>query len=659
MNRRRLVALLGVVLAAPAQVLAQTGAGDLGPLSIRELMDVPVTTVARVPELRFHAPASVFVITSEDIRHSGAITLPEALRLAPGVHVARIDGNKWAVGIRGFTDRLARAMLVLIDGRAVYSPLFAGTYWEVQDLPLDDIERIEVVRGPGAALWGANAVTGIINIIRKTPAASQGTRVTVGAGNEDPALVSFRHGGGTGDLAYRVSGKVLARDPQRSLRGFDYDDQQLVQAGARADWETRRGLMTLQGDVYRTVIGNRDSLTTYAPPSREFLVTDDTLSGGNVLFRWSGRSDGPRAPRLQAYYDRTHRTELVFRERQDTADIDYQQGLQRGRHGVLWGAGYRLVHGETETGGTLRFFPPDRTDQLFSGFVQDDIVLVRDRLHASAGTRLEHNDYSGVEWQPRARLLWTPSASHALSMAVTRAVRTPSRVEHDFESGNVLDPDAPSFIRLQPNPGFQSEELVSYEAGYLANPHPRVLATLALFRNQHDDVMSAELRETFIETDARGTRRIVPVQFGNGLHGHSYGAETTVDVRVAPWWRSTVNYSYLRFHLSRQPGSADLTQEVAAEGGSPRHQVQVTTSIQIGARGSVDWFYRYLSDLPALEVPAYGTSNLRFEWAVRDGLSLFVIGRNLHEARHLEYEDGADGSFEIERAIIAGLQWTR
>jgi iron complex outermembrane receptor protein len=550
-------------------------------------------------------------------------------------------------------------MLVLIDGRAVYSPLFAGTYWEVQDLPLDDIERIEVVRGPGAALWGANAVTGIINIIRKTAATSQGTRVAVGTGNENPALVSVRHGGRAGTLGYRVSGKILARNPQRSLRGFDYDDQQLVQAGARADWETPRGLMTIQGDVYRTVIGNRDSLTTYAPPSREFIVTDDTLSGGNVLFRWSGRAGDPRAARLQAYYDRTRRRELVFREQQHTADIDYQQGRQWGRHGVLWGAAYRVVHGETDTGGTLRFFPPDRTDQLVSGFVQDDIVVVPDRVELLAGTRLEHNDYSGVEWQPRARLLWTPSAAHALSLAVTRAVRTPSRVEHDFESGNILDPDTPSFIRLQPNPGFRPEELVSYEAGYVASPHPRVLATLALFRNQHDDVMSTELRKMFVEMDAGGTRLIVPVQFDNGLHGHSYGVETTADVRVTPWWRSTVNYSYLRFHLSRQPGSADLTQEIAAEGGSPRHQVQVTTSIQIGSRGSVDWFYRYVAELPALPVPAYGTSNLRFEWAVHDGIGLFVIGRNLHDARHLEYEDGANGHFAIQRAVIAGVRWTR
>jgi iron complex outermembrane receptor protein len=622
-------------------------------------MALPVTTVTRVPVERLRSPASVFVISADDIRRSGATTVAEVLRLAPGVHVARVDGNKWAIGIRGFTDRLARAMLVLVDGRAVYSPLFAGTYWEVQDLPLDDIERIEVVRGPGGALWGANAVTGIINIIRKPAAASQGVLVEAAAGTEDPALFSARYGGRRGAAAYRVSGTFHARDPQLNALGLEYDDAAFGQGGARLDWKTSAGsAFTLQGDVYRGLIGQRDSLTTYTPPTSRRLVTDDELWGANALFRWEADAADPRSTRIQGYYDRSSRSELVFGEEQHVADIDYQQGRVRGRHGLLWGAGYRFVSSATRTGGALAFTPPVRRDHLFSAFVQDEIEVVAERLSVTAGTKAEQNDYSGFEWQPHARVLWTPAPTHGLSFSVSRAVRTPSRVEHDFESGNLLSPAVPSFVRLLPNPAFRSEELVAYEAGLVTMPHPRLLATVAIFRNVHDHVLSAEAGDTFVESDG-GVRLIIPVSFGNGLRGHSHGLEVTAQVQVTPRWQSTVNYSALRFHLSRRPGSTDLTQELQAEQGSPRHQVQVTTSVRLSSRAMIDWFFRYVSALPAEEVAAYGTSNLRIEWAVRDNLRWFVLGRNLHQSAHAEFSDDANGMFEIERAVLVGMRWTR
>jgi iron complex outermembrane receptor protein len=651
--------VLGSLVLTAQATTGQAGGRDLRTLTLEDLMTIPVSTVARQPVERLRSPASVFVITAEDIRRSGATTVAEVLRLAPGVHVAQIDGNKWAIGIRGFADRLSRAMLVLVDGRAVYSPLFAGTYWEVQDLPLSDIQQIEVVRGPGGALWGANAVTGIINIIRKPAAATVGTVLTIQSGPEDPVAVAMSYGRSlVSGLQYRLSGKVAARDPQISPLVRPYDDATIFQAGARLDWQRAAGEMTLQGDVYRMEIGQRDALVTYDPPAATTLVTSDPLSGGNVLFRWDAAAAAGPSRRLQLYYDYSARDELAFGERQHTADADYQEGRRAGRHSLLWGAGYRLIAGRTDTRGTLAFTPPNRTDQLFSAFAQDEVEIAPSRASATVGVKVEHNAFSGVEWQPSARLLWTPTPAYAISASVARAVRTPSRVEHDFESGNLLNPQGPTFVRLQPNPEFEPEALVAYEAGIVALPHPKVLATLSLFRNQHDRVFSTELLDAFVESDGTGRRVIVPVMFANGLRGHSYGLEATADLRPASEWRVTASYSALRILLTRRPGGEDLTQERRAEEGSPRHQVQVTTSFASG-RAAVDWFLRYVSSLPALGVPDYATSNVRFEWRLRDSLRLFLVGKNLHAARHAEFADGANGILRIQRTALVGVRWSR
>ena len=652
-----LTLLTWAVISAAAQANSQ----ELRTMSLDELMRLEVTTVMRLPQSKLLSPASVFVLTEDDIIRSGATTLAELLRMVPGVHVAQIDGNKWAVGIRGFTDRLARAMLVLIDGRAVYDPLFAGTYWEAQDFPLEDIERIEIVRGPGGALWGANAVTGVVNVIRKQASASQGPAVSLASGSADPAVVGLRYGGATATgLKYRVSGQFAMRSPQTdSLGHLEYDDAKRTQAGFRMDWEGKRGALTFQGDGYYSVIGQRDALTTYSPPAASNLVTSDPLTGANALLRWTRKPADPHSATLQTYYDYTTRDELVFDERQHIWDVDFQQGHGKGRHEFLFGAGYRLVAGSTETAGTLKFYPPDRTDNLFTAFVQDSITLVPERLHLFAGIKFEHNDYSGPEWQPNGRLVWTMSASRALSFSATRAVRTPSRVERDFETGSLLNPAVPMFLRLSPNPDFDSETLVAYEAGFITSVGPRVLATVSVFHNEHDDVLSTVVGPTFVETDSGGSRTILPVQFGNGLRGSSDGVELTADVRVVTWLRATGNYSYFTLDLEKKPGGQDLSQEARNENGSPRHQVQLTSTVKLPHRMSVDWFLRYVSAVPTFSAPAYTTSNLRYAWQIEPKLSVYVLGRNLHHKTHAEFSDGSNGQFGIERAILVGMRWTR
>lgn len=662
MKRRLTCVIAALVCTAgvPNAVAAQTAGGspDLRAMSLEQLMGVPVSVTSRIPQSRLMAPASVTVITSEEIRQSGAITLPEVLRMVPGLHVAQIDGNKWAMGIRGFTDRLARAMLVMIDGRAVYSPLFAGTYWEVQDIPLMDIDRIEVVRGPGGSLWGANAVTGIVNIVRKSAAASAGTSVIARTGTEDPLAVAVSHGGGT-RVQYRMSGRVAKRSPQDNPLGLEYDDARLIQGGARLEWQNSGGAFMVQGDAYRTVIGQRATFTTVTPPSRRDEVTDDTLRGGNLLWRWTQRPSDPRALQVQGYYDYSSRTQLVFSERQHIVDLDLQHGLLRGRHGLLWGAGLRHIKGATTTRGTLRFDPASRTNLLYSGFVQDEFALIPERLSLTAGTKLEHNDYSGFEWQPSARLAWTASPSTALSVSIARAVRTPSRLEHDFTTANLADPAPPTFVRLNPNPSFRSEELTAFEGSLVTMPHPKLLTTIAAFRNRHNYVMSTEFGAPLVDTDNAGSREIIPVTLGNGLRGRSYGVEITNDVRPTSWWRTSVNYSWLRTQMERRPGSADATQEVRNEGGSPRHQLQLATTLHLPKRVRVDWFLRALSALPALNLKGYTTSNATIDWTMNSQASLFVQGRNLHQAGHPEFTDGANGTFRIQRALVVGLRWTR
>jgi iron complex outermembrane receptor protein len=656
----RLAGLLVVaLLLQPSLSAAQPTNPDLRSLSLQELMAIPVDTPARVPQERLHASPSVFVITDVDILRSGATTIAEVLRMVPGMHVAQIDGNKWAIGIRGFTDRLARAMLVMIDGRAVYSPLFAGTYWEVQDLPLSDIERIEVVRGPGGALWGANAVTGTVNIIRKSALRSVGTTITAGSGSSDPYRLAAAHGGAFSKFQYRVSGKAAARAAQATPGDLDYDDARMLLGGARVDWTGGSGAFTLQGDVYRNEIGQRDTFTTYSPPASSAIITDDTLTGANLLFRWHRQATNPRSLRIQAYIDRSTRSELTFKEKQHIADLDIQQGFARGRHSLLLGAGYRFIDGRTETMGSLLFTPPNRTDNLFTAFAQDDVTLVRDRLALTLGSKFEHNDYSGAEWQPAGRLLWTPTPSHAVSASVSRSVRTPSRVEHDFQTGSLLNAQVPRFIRLVPNPGFESEELTAYELGFVSVPHPKLMLTAAAFHNEHDKVLSAELGPEFTETAGGQQRSIVPITFGNGLRGSSRGIELTGDWRPRSWLRTTLNYSGLRTRLERRPGSTDGGQERRLEEMSPRHQVQAGLSLNLPGRTTVDWFFRRVSALPVISVPAYSTSNVTLQFALSPELSIVVTGRNLHASEHVEFADGSNGLIAIRRSIYAGLRWTR
>ena len=576
---------------------SQPSAEELKRKTLEELMDLPVSTASRAPERTIDVPAAVHVITADDIRRSGATSLAEVLRLAPGLQVARIDSARYAVGVRGFADRLARSMLVLIDGRAVYSPLFAGTYWEVQDTMLEDIDRIEVIRGPGGTLWGANAVNGIINIITKSARDTQGPLVAATLGSETSGPGAVRYGGSLGsNFRYRLYGKAVSHQTPFDEDDRLDDDWRMFQGGFRGDWALARSrTLTLQGDAYGAELGQRVSLAQFTPPFAEVVSRRAPLSGGNVLSRWSGPA-GVRGGEfhVQAYFDRTKRNELPVAETRNTFDLDFQHKRRFGvRHDLVWGLGYRVSSGRITAVAPTEFLPESRTDSLYSAFLQDDITLVPERLRVVVGARVEHNEYSGLEVQPSARIGWTLAPSNTVIVSATRAVRTPSRVETDYTTMSLSGTSPlPTFVRLLPNQDFVSEELIAYELGYRTRPMDTFYLTVSAFYNQMDNLLSTDLLTPFVEAVPPPVKLILPVTFANTLEGRSYGLEASGDWRPTPWWRWTANYSNLRVVASRKPGSNDVTQENRYERGSPRHQLQLQSSVDLPRGIEFDWLFR-------------------------------------------------------------------
>jgi iron complex outermembrane receptor protein len=631
---------------------------ELKTMSLEDLLNLEVITVSRVPTTRSMVPAAVHIITQDEIRRTGAKSIPEILRRIPGVQVAQVDSNKWALGIRGFTERLSRSMLVLIDGRAVYSPLFAGTYWEVQDTLIEDIDRIEVIRGPGGTLWGANAVNGVINIITKHTSNTQGAVLEVGGGPEQQGFGSFRLGGKYGNnLFVRGYGKFFNRDAAFHTDGNNYDDWHMGRAGFRADWTSSANRsITVQGDVYGGVAGSLTTLTTYSAPFTQRLRDDSDLSGGNILGRWEGPMGNSSGFKLQAYYDRTKREEIRFRETRNTFDVDFQHNFSLSeRQELVWGAGYRATSGDTVSVPTLRFIPPDRTDSLFSWFAQDEIKLVPDRFHLTLGSKFEHNAYSGFEVQPSVRFVWAFSPEHTAVFSVARAVRTPSRVEHDLELNTQFTaPQLPfaAFFRFTPNKDFVPEKLTAYEAGYRVRPVSRLSVMLSTFINQHNGNLDTELGTAFLENEPAPRHVTIPVRWVNNLNGNSHGLELTTDLRLNEWWRWTTSYSLLRIQMTRDKTGSALSQELAAEGNSPQHQFSFQSSMDLPANLAFDWMFRSVSKLPNINIPGYATSDVRLGWQPHRIVEFSVVGKNLHDPRHPEFST----AIEIQRS--AWLQMT-
>ena len=610
--------------------------------------------MARRAEPALGDAAAIDVLTQADLVASGVTTLPDALRLAPGVHVAQVDANKWAVGIRGFASRLARAQLVLIDGRSVYNNLFAGTYWEVQDALLEDVDRIEVVRGPGGTLWGANAANGVVSVITRSARDTQGGFATAGAGNEERAFLGARYGGPLGARgAYRAYGKFFDRDGGFHRDGVEFDDWRVGQGGFRTDFELANDArLSLQGDAYYGRIGQRTTVSAYQPPYSSVVTDDALVSGGNLLGRYSRARDASSL-QLTGYYDRSQREEPTFRETRDTFDVDLQHSLRLGaRHQLTWGVGLRASVGDSSGVETVAFVPPKKTDTLASAFVQDELALAGRALRLTVGTKLEHNDYSGVEWQPSLRLLWRIAERHSAWAAATRAVRTPSRVEQDLAITAATSPTLPVFIRVTGDPGFRSEEALVFEAGYRARLRERLLLDVAAFHNRYDDLLGFESGAPFSESG----RQIVPLTLRNALAGRGSGLEASLDVRAGARLGFHANYTLLSLLLHTKPGSNDTTSAASAEGSSPRHRVTGRARLQLPERVDVSAVLRWVDVLRSQAVPAYTQLDARLGWRATNRLELAAVGRNLF-GRHLEFGGNSAAPVELERSLYGQLLW--
>ena len=621
-------AALAIVLVA-SHVRAQTEiplppVSELKKLSVDALLELEVTSVSKKTEKLSEVASAIQVITREDIRRSGATSIPEALRLASNLQVARVDARQWAITARGFNGTTANKLLVLIDGRSVYTPLYSGVFWDVQDTLLEDIDRIEVISGPGGALWGANAVNGVINIITRSAGMTQGFLLSAGAGSSARTFDGVRYGGQFSRGDYRVYAKYFDRDDSRRPDGSDATDAwRMAQGGFRVDFRGRNdNTFTIQGDAYS---GSADQLS----------AGDVDIDGANLLGRWTKRLSESADVQLQLYYDDTHRViPGTFGESLDTFDADFQHHFAaRRRHDVLWGLNYRHADDRVTNSSLLAFLPAKLTTQLVSAFVQDEISLLDDRLALTLGTKLEHNDFSGFEYQPSVRAALRLSDTRTAWAAISRAVRTPSRIDRDFY--------VPS-LGLEGGPGFDSETLIAYEIGLRAQPRETMHVSASAFFHDYDDLRSLELT--------------TPLVLSNGLAGRAFGVELTGRGRPAPWWTVTAGYTFLRLELHRKPGSTDLVSE-AQEGDSPEHQLLLRSSIDLSDRVQWDAAARYIDRLPNQSVPSYWELDLRLGFLVREGLDISFIGRNLLHDQHAEFGTTARRS-EIERSVAGRVTWS-
>lgn len=618
--------------AANAEVqLAANSVSNLTRLSIEELAQVEVSSVSKRPERLSDAAAAVYVITREDIRHAGVSTLPEVLRLAPNLQVARVNAHSYAITARGFNNASANKLLVMIDGRSVYTPLHSGVFWDAQDVMPADIERIEVVSGPGGTLWGANAVNGVINIITRSAADTLGTVATVVAGDAQRGA-GLRHG-------MRLGEGIALRGYARSFR-YDHSERagevavadawKRSQAGFRADGGRPASAWTLQGDVQ-----DGEAQVPGSP--------DRHVKGANLLARFSHELDARSGVRVQAYVDTYSRKQPgFFSQDLDTLDIDLQHHwVSDGGHELVWGGGYRH-HRDDTSGGALLAFEPARSKLTYANlFVQDTIPLGQ-RAKLTAGVKVERNSTTGIEYQPNLRLAWKPSEQGLLWAAVSRALRTPSRLDRDFQVFVNLGP--PYNGRLLGGPDFVSERLTAYEVGYRGQPNPMLSYSVNAFVNDYDRLRSVE---------SNGSGAFV---LANKVKGRSYGLEAWGSLEASDTWRLHAGLSLLRQRLSFETDSTDPGLPTAG-GNDPRYQLTLRSNWALPRDLNLHLGLRRVGALPNPPVPGYTAVDARLGWVVSPSLEVSLTGLNLLDDGHAEF-GAAPGRSEFGQQLLLRLTWS-
>jgi iron complex outermembrane receptor protein len=656
-GRRSFSRLCGLGLAALLAVAsvpaaAEIDEADLTSLDIEDLFDLEVTSLSKKSQRFTEAAAAIYVVSSDDIRRSGMRSIPEILRLVPGLQVARLSNNRWAISSRGFGSLFSDKMLVMIDGRSVYTPLFAGVYWDTVDTLLEDIDRIEVIRGPGGTLWGANAVNGVINIVTKNAKDTEGVLVTGGAGNID-RYVAGRGGIQIGDdLAVRGYAKYYNNADFKGGGGLpSHDDTDQGRGGFRLDWTpTDDDHLSVSGDLYK---GDSDATvnTSFQLLGMTLKNTDTKVRGAHILGRYTHVFDEGNDAAIQMYYDRTERDDAMWEEWRNTFDLDLQHRFPLPLDSeVVWGLGYRYTDDDVDEG-VATFSPDSRDENLYTGFVQGEIPLLDDMLRLTAGTKLEHNDHTGWEYQPSVRAAVIPNESNTVWAAVTRAVRTPARSNDNIQInqvGGIPVPDA-----VTGNPDSRSEKVWAYELGYRVQPMDAISFDVSAYYNDYDDLQTLEVRQLFPGTD---------IQFDNKMTGEGWGVEVYGSWRVLEWWKMQAWYTYadLNLDLDNDSQAAPLIPlgSEAVENGVPNHSFQIRSSMDLPYDTTMDVAFWWVDKVKALDIGAYERLDLRLAWMPIESLELAFVGQNLTQAKHQEWahEFGYEGT-RIPRTFYGALTW--
>jgi iron complex outermembrane receptor protein len=657
-----MVALL-LLLAGAAE--GQKTARDLSEASLEDLMNIEVTTVSKREQKLSQTPAAVFVITQEDIRRSGMTSIPDLLRMVPGMQVGQIQGGSWAVSARGFNDQYANKLLVLVDGRSAYSPLDSGVFWDEQDTLLEDIERIEVIRGPGATMWGANAMNGVINIITKTAENSQGALATTGVGDQGQSLGAFRYGGQLGSGGnYRAFVKYLDgrglwnQDGKSNIGG-----ESSLSGGFRADWAlSGKDSLTVEGSLRHASSDSEFGLDSLTPPFSYNRVVSERVQSGNIMANWTRRQSDTSRMELRVDFDNHNRSDIDLHSNDSTFDVDFQQDLTLSEsNDLVWGLGIRDSIGHSTGSLSVSFAPPNYNYLLLSGFVQDQWKLAGGRFSVILGSKFEHNTYTGVEVEPGARLLWNPGNHHTMWAAVSRAVRTPSVADRQKQTiGGVFPGDDGTTvgIGIYGNPSFRSETLLAYELGYRIQAKQRFSIDASTFYNIYRHLGTNEPGDPFYVTDPQPAHVIIPIRASNQMHGQGYGAEISSNWNVTERWRLIPGYTWLRLQMALDPTSQDQMTVASVEGSSPRNGFQFRSNLDISRKLQSDLAVYHTGALPALAVGGYTRVDARIGYRPRSDVDLSFTGQNLQGGRHTEFVSiGPYTRATIGRSFFVKLTW--
>jgi iron complex outermembrane recepter protein len=660
------IEILGFLsLIAPAK--AQQQSGNLADKSLEDLMEIQVTSVSKKEQKLSQVAAAIFVITQEDIRRSGATNIPDLLRMVPGINVAQINAHTWAISSRGFNEEFSDKLLVLLDGRAVYTPTFSGVFWDTLDVPLEDIERIEVMRGPGATIWGVNAVNGVINILTKKASEMRGGLVSAGFGTQAQGLGTAQYDGAIGAKTdYRIFGNYTnvsdftGKDGQPSEDGWH-----MLRGGARLDAApSSKDAVMLRGDIYTGEAGTiQQDVISISPPLNGAVTSITSLSGGDIVARWTEEQSASSDTSLLVYFDRYERASSDrISERRNTYDIEFQHHVRAlKRNDIVWGLTYRNSRGTTQGNLNFSFDPASHTSQFFSFYAQDEIAVVPDRLLFTIGARWGWDDYTGYEVQPTARMLWAPTAKQAVWFAVSHAQRNPSFLETSVRQNTAafLGPGGvPSLESEFGNPLQKEEALVAWEIGYRRQFSKRLSMESAAFFNHYSDIGSTEPLAPFSESTPP-LHMVIPFVNGNGLHGETHGLEMAGNWQVSGRWSLRASYALLEMHMHRDATSQDTESAPEIEGSDPRDRAGLRSHVSLWSGISWDASAEYVDRLRAQGVPSYTRVDTQILWHVGERFTASVVGQNLLRDHHVEFNDdfGNSVSDEIKRSAYVKLAW--